>query len=161
MSDALPLSLLLTGAVGAGLIGGLFFAFSTFIMRAFDRLPAAAAVAAMQSINVTVLNPVFFLAFLGTAVVASGLLVLAVSTWGGPAAPIVLIGALAYLVGSFLVTAAISVPLNERLATVSLDAGEAVAGWRDYRDAWTRWNHVRTVASLVASAAFVAAAWFQ
>ena len=44
-----PLALLL--CVAAGTVGGVFFAFSTFVMKALARLPHAQAIAAMQSIN--------------------------------------------------------------------------------------------------------------
>src|SRR5258705_6992637 len=43
-------------ALGAGLVAGVFFAFSSFVMAALARLPPAQAIAAMQSINVTVVN---------------------------------------------------------------------------------------------------------
>lgn len=45
--------------LGAALIGGVFFAFSSFIMKALARLPSAEGVAAMQSINAVVLNRSF------------------------------------------------------------------------------------------------------
>jgi hypothetical protein len=44
------------GALGSGLMAGAFFAFSTFVMRALARLPAAEGIAAMQSINVAAIN---------------------------------------------------------------------------------------------------------
>jgi uncharacterized membrane protein len=40
------------GALSSGLVAGTFFAFSTFVMRALDRLPSAQAIAAMQAVNV-------------------------------------------------------------------------------------------------------------
>ena len=40
MIDGWILTLTVTGAVGTGLVAGVFFAFSTFVMRALDRLPA-------------------------------------------------------------------------------------------------------------------------
>lgn len=58
-------------ALGCGLVSGIFFAFSTFIMRALARLPPAEGIAAMQSINVAVINRWFFAAFFGTAVCCS------------------------------------------------------------------------------------------
>jgi uncharacterized membrane protein len=67
MIDGCPRVLTLTSAVGAGLVAGIFFAFSSFVMKALDRLPPAQGIAAMQSINVAVLNPWFLGAFLGTA----------------------------------------------------------------------------------------------
>lgn len=44
----------ITAALGCGLIAGVFFAFSTFVMKGLARIPTEAGVAAMQSINVTV-----------------------------------------------------------------------------------------------------------
>ena len=43
-------------ALGGGLMAGLFFAFSNSVMGALARLPAAQGVAAMNSINVVILN---------------------------------------------------------------------------------------------------------
>jgi uncharacterized membrane protein len=57
-----------TAAIGCGLVAGVFFAFSTFVMPALARLQPAQGIAAMQSINITAINPLFMLALLGTAV---------------------------------------------------------------------------------------------
>ena len=56
-------------AIGTGLMAGLFFIFSATIMSALGKLPAPAGIAAMQSINTTILSPVFLTAFMGTALV--------------------------------------------------------------------------------------------
>jgi uncharacterized membrane protein len=53
-----------------------------------------------------------------------------------------------------LVTMTCNVPRNERLARLSAADPAARSAWREYLDGWTRWNHVRTVASLAAAAAF-------
>lgn len=157
MSDEIHFCLTLTAAVGSALIGGLFFAFSTFIMNAFDRLPASQAIAAMQAINVTVLNPLFFGVFFGTAILAIGLAANAAFHWTAPATAFILIGAAAYLLGSILVTIMANVPLNHMLAGVQLQDDDSTRVWQRYRDPWTMWNHVRTVASLAAAFAFGAA----
>ena len=68
MNDAIIQMLILLSAIGSGLVGGIFFAFSTFIMKALHRLPPAQGIAAMQSINVVVINPLFLAAFFGTAI---------------------------------------------------------------------------------------------
>src|SRR4029453_8846365 len=52
-------------ALGSGLVAGIFFAFSNFVMKALARVPAAQGIAAMKSINVVVLNKWFFAVFLG------------------------------------------------------------------------------------------------
>jgi uncharacterized membrane protein len=62
-------------ALGAGLIGGVFFAFSSFVMRALAKLPVPEGIAAVQSINIAVINPLFMAVLLGTA---SGCALLAV-----------------------------------------------------------------------------------
>ena len=58
--------LLFATAIGAALVAGIFYAFSTFVMQALGRLAPREGITAMQSINVVVINPLFFLAFFGT-----------------------------------------------------------------------------------------------
>jgi uncharacterized membrane protein len=99
--------------LGSAVVGGIFFAFSSFVMKALARVPSAEGIGAMQSINVVVLNPSFLGAFIGTAVVSLGAGGLALAGWGRPSAPFFLGGALFYLVGTFLVTGLGNVPLNE------------------------------------------------
>src|SRR5947199_3675360 len=55
-------------ALGSGLVAGIFFAFSNFVMKALGCVPPAQGIAAMQSINVVVLNRWFFAVFFGSAV---------------------------------------------------------------------------------------------
>jgi uncharacterized membrane protein len=62
--------LILGSALGSGLIAGAFFAFSSFVMGALGKLPASQGIAAMQSINVVVINPIFLGVLFGTAALA-------------------------------------------------------------------------------------------
>jgi uncharacterized membrane protein len=146
--------LTLGAALGCGLIAGLFFAFSNFVMKALGHIPPSAGIAAMQSINVTVLNPVFFLVFLGAAVLSLVLACFALLRWQHPASAWLLAGAVLYLVGGFLVTAAGNVPLNDKLAGFDPLNPQSIAFWREYVARWSVWNHVRTMACLLATAAF-------
>jgi hypothetical protein len=57
----------LVAALGCGLIAGVFFALSVFVMKVLTRLCPGDGIAAMQSINVAVLNPSFMGACFGTA----------------------------------------------------------------------------------------------
>lgn len=148
------LALTLVAALGCGLIAGVFFAFSAFVMRAFARLPAADGMAAMQSVNVAVLNPVFLSAFVGTAAACLLAVVVSILHWQEPGAMYRLAGGLLYLLGSFGVTAAFNVPRNEFLARVSPSDPDGAKAWAGYQSSWTAWNHVRTVASLAAAASF-------
>src|SRR5438046_1052272 len=102
--------------LGCGLIAGVFFAFSTFVMPALARLHPAQGIAAMQSINVTVINPLFMLAFMGTALACLALGISAVLKWQHPGMTYVLAGSVLYFVGTFLVTIVCNVPLNDALA---------------------------------------------
>ena len=65
--SALNYALTLVTLLGCGTIAGVFFAFSTFVMKALGRLPPEEGIAAMQSINVFAINSWFLVAFLGTA----------------------------------------------------------------------------------------------
>lgn len=148
MRDTLPLIL----CIGAGTVGGVFFAFSTFVMKALAQLPASQGIAAMQRINVTVLNPLFLGVFMGTALLALAASVLSFLPWSATQSLWLLASGLLYVVGSFLVTVAFNVPRNDRLARVDAQSPEAAEYWSRYLLEWTRWNHVRTVASLASAA---------
>lgn len=141
--------------LGAGIVGGVFFAFSTFVMKALIELPASHGIAAMQRINVVVLNPLFLGVFVGTAVLAGICIFAGFFPWGATQSMLLLTAGLSYLVGSFGVTAAFNVPRNERLARMDADSEEAAAYWPVYVREWLFWNHVRTAASLVSAACAV------
>ncbi|ANM30933.1 hypothetical protein ABI59_17150 [Acidobacteria bacterium Mor1] len=147
--------LLYTTALAAALVAGIFFAFSSFVMGALGALKPKSGIAAMQSINRVVLNPVFFLAFFGTAALS---LAVALAAWFAAPAEVripTFAGSALYLVGCILVTIAGNVPLNERLARADADAPATEALWALYLRRWTHWNHLRTAASFLAAAAFV------
>lgn len=148
-------------ALGCGLLAGFFFAFSVCVMKALGRLPPAQGIAAMQSINVVVINPVFLPAFLGTAVLCGLALIRALLSWQAPAAPWSLAGGLLYVVGTFLVTMLFNVPRNNALAALAPASSEAAALWTGYLSGWTAWNHVRMLASLAASASFTVALYLR
>jgi uncharacterized membrane protein len=143
--------------LGCGLVAGIFFAFSTFVMSALGRLPAREGIAAMQAINVTVLNPWFFAAFFGTAAACLVLAVFALMGWDGADVVYLIAGSALYLLGTLLVTIAFNVPLNDRLAKVDPESADGTALWTHYLVRWNSWNHVRTAASLAAAAAYMVA----
>ena len=154
MSSAIPTAVL-AAALGSALVGGIFYAFSSFVMTALSRVPAAAGMPVMQSINVAVLNRSFLGLFMGTAAISLLVAVVAIVAWGTPPAPFWLAGAIVYLGGTFAVTAFGNVPLNDRLARASLIDPESLAFWEHYLDRWTWLNTVRTVAATAAASMFV------
>lgn len=155
MLEALTAPLTLLLALGSGLIAGAFFAFSSFVMGALGRLPVAQGIAAMQSINVVVINPVFLGVFVGTALLALAVAGYALFHLGTPGMGYVLAGGLCYVIGCFAVTAFGNVPLNDALVPLNPESADAAAFWARYLKDWVMWNHVRTVASLAASGAFI------
>jgi uncharacterized membrane protein len=148
---------ILVCALGCGLVAGVFFAFSTFVMKALGTLPSAHGIAAMQSINIVVINPWFMTAFAGTAVVSGFLAILALLRWQEPGAAYLLAGGVLYVVGSFLVTLLFNVPRNDALERAVPSSPDAERLWRDYLVTWVNWNHVRTIAALAAAASFTIA----
>jgi uncharacterized membrane protein len=142
-------------ALGCGLRAGLYFAFSVFIMGALDRLGPAAGAAAMNSINAVILRSLFMPVFLLTSIASLVLAAIGVLQWGESGAFALVSGGLVYFVGMFVVTMAFNVPLNNQLQ--SSQVADVEANWKRYVVSWTRWNHVRTLASLAASALFIAA----
>jgi uncharacterized membrane protein len=139
-------------ALGAGLIAGAFFAFSTFVMKALGSLPPAQGIAAMQSINVVVINPWFLTPFIGTAASSAVIVIAAMLRWNDPRAVYWLTGGLLYIVGTFLVTMLFNVPRNDGLAVAVPTDPAAARLWLSYLSTWTAWNHVRTLAALAAAA---------
>jgi uncharacterized membrane protein len=154
MFDRYLFFLTFTAAIGCGLIAGVFFAFSTFVMPALARIQPPQGISAMQSINITVINPWFMTAFLGTAATCLVLAVSSLLKWHQAGAVYLLVGSLFYLLGVFLVTMIGNVPLNDALATADPNSTEGAALWAKYLTDWTFWNHVRTLAALVATIVF-------
>ncbi len=141
--------------VGSAVVAGVFLAFSSFVMRGLAALPAKQGIVAMQSINITVLNSIFMLFFVGTALLSVVLGIIAILKWGQTGMPILLIACGLYVVGSFLVTIIFNVPLNNTLAMVEPNSTQAIPIWKNYLNVWVVWNHVRTTASLAASGTFI------
>ena len=152
--SVLTIASVVMALLGSALIAGVFFAFSSFVMKALARMPSHQGIAAMQSVNVVVINPTFLGTFMGTAVLCLLVALLAIKGWGTPSAPFYLVGALLYLVGTLLVTGLGNVPLNDKRAAVSATDSTAVAVWDHYLDRWTRLNTIRTVAAAAAAMMF-------
>ena len=148
--------LILSTCIGAATVGGVFFAFSSFVMKALAQLPPAQGVAAMQRINIVVINPWFLGVFMGTLLLSIACVAVSLMAWQ----PMLLAAGLLYALGTFGVTGALNVPRNERLARMDAASPEAAAYWPVYVREWTFWNHVRTLAAL-ASAACAALVWYK
>jgi uncharacterized membrane protein len=154
MMQNLILGLLWFSAIGCGLLAGLYFAFSTFIMTALGRIGQAAGIAAMNAINVTIVQSLMPL-FLGTTATSAALAIVALFRWGEPGAMAMVAGGALYVLGMFVVTMIFNVPLNNALAAADPASSQAAPLWARYLADWTMWNHVRTISSTVACALFI------
>ncbi len=161
MSDGFLHALTILAAIGCGVVGGVFFAFSAFVMRALARLPPAQGIAAMQSINVAAPTPLFMLALFGTGITCAALVVASLFMRDEPFTVFLLVGGALYLVGPVLLTIAYHVPRNDGLARVEPDGADAVSHWNRYLTTWTAWNHVRTATSIAAATALIIALYVQ
>ncbi len=159
---------LLLALLGSGLMAGLFYAFSVAVMPALAQEPAPAAASAMQRINVVIVRPVFLLVFVGTVVAALVSVVLAfvghdTATATATAGAIwtatlwAVAGTVLHLGASIGLTAAYHVPRNDALAATDPTTPEGGRVWTTYQREWVRWNHVRTVGCLLATACFAIA----
>lgn len=157
MTDLYLFVLSFAAALGCGLMAGVFFAFSNFVMRALARIAPGQGIAAMQAVNITVLNPLFLLTFMGTGLLCAAPIALALMNGEGHGSGYLLAGGILYLLGNIGVTAMFNVPMNDALARVEADSQAALRIWQDYLNKWTFWNHVRTVTALAAAAAFILA----
>jgi uncharacterized membrane protein len=156
MTDVLVALTVLT-ALGCGVVAGVFFAFSTFVMKALSSLPSAAGVAAMQAINAAAIPSTFFFTGFATTLGCIALAGWAVIESQEPFAPYLLAGSALYVAGSMVITVAFNLPRNDALATVDPEGPEAAGRWARYLTEWTFWNHVRTAGALAASAALLGA----
>lgn len=134
----------------------MFFAFSTFVMKALGRLPAAEGIRSMNAINKAAPTPLFMLALFGTGAVSVTLSVLALRHLDQRWAAYVLIGTALYL-ACVLLTMAYHVPRNNALALVDPSSPGAARTWAQYVSSWTAWNHVRAVTALAGGTAFIVA----
>jgi uncharacterized membrane protein len=126
-------------------------------MGALGKIPASQGIAAMQSINVVVINPIFLGVLFGTAALALFLGFGAMRDFSDPRAIWILAGAGLYVIGTVVVTMVFNVPLNDKLAAADPASSEGAKVWADYLRTWTNWNNVRCFAALAASGAFISA----
>lgn len=141
-------ALVFVTVIGSGLMAGTFFVFSIAVMKALARISPQAGIAAMQAINVVIVNPIFLAVFLGTAVACALVLALGLAGQEVPGGLLTVLGSLLYIIGSFLVTALFNVPMNDALASVTPTGAESERHWNRYTVRWTAWNHVRTAACI-------------
>lgn len=149
MSSSIITVLLWTAALSSGLIAGVYFAFSGFIMQAFRKIETTQSIAAMNAINEAILRSLFMPLFFGSSLISALLVIVAFVNWGEAGSELTLVAGAVYFVGMFVCTVLFNVPLNNTLARTDANSVDANHVWTHYLKTWTKWNHLRTVSSLV------------
>ncbi|WP_231862734.1 anthrone oxygenase family protein [Sphingorhabdus sp. M41] len=144
-------------ALSVGIMAGVYFTFSAFVMQSLDAAGRPAGMAAMQSINRIILKSLFLPLFFASSLACLLLAVFGVMQWGNAGAWQMVTGGFVYLAGMLAVTAAANVPLNNALEATDAAGPDAEAMWRRYMQRWLPWNHVRTVSCTVSLALLIGA----
>lgn len=148
----------------AGLMAGFFYSYSCSVMPGLKRVSDREFIAAMQSINRAIQNPVFFLGFFGSLLLLPLTAYLKYSAPASMAFWLILAAALLYLIGAFGVTIFGNIPLNNALDKFNLQdaSAETISRQRAVFEAkWNSLNTVRTVASVLAFLLMVIACMYH
>jgi uncharacterized membrane protein len=136
-----------------GLTAGLFYSWSVSVTPGIGRLGDREYLAAFQAMNRAIINPVFMLCFLGTAVM------LPISTFVNYSQPLsqtfwLLLGAtVCYLFGVIAVTFVGNIPMNnalDRLNIVSSTTEQLATFRAQFENKWNTLNHIRSFANTAA-----------
>lgn len=149
-------ALILTGA-----LYGFFYAWVCSTMWGLDTTDPRTAITAMQAMNASVRNAVFFPVFFLTAP-ALALAALAAHKAGGRVSAGLLLAAAAVVaLGCVVLTAAFNIPMNAALAVVAVPDNPAAAAriWADYSPRWQAYNIARTIFAGLALALGALAMW--
>lgn len=143
----LPISLMSLLSIGA--IFGFFYAWVCSTMWGLDSVDPRIAISAMQAMNASVRNAVFFPAFFLTTVFLPLTALIAARQDHKRAAVLFITAAAIYFFGAFLTTAIVNVPMNTALADVTVPTNREAAGqiWENYSPTWQFWNILRAVFS--------------
>jgi len=135
--------------ISVGIMAGVYFAFSAFVMQSLDATGRATGMVAMQAINRIIVRSLFLPLFFASSLTCLLLAVFGLMEWGSAGAWQMVVGGALYVIGMLAVTAAANVPLNNALESTDASGPEAEAMWRRYMQRWLPWNHVRTVSCTV------------
>jgi uncharacterized membrane protein len=151
--------LVITGTL-TSLLAGLFYGYAVSVNGGLGRLKDAGYVAAMQSINIAILNPLFFLIFMGPVILLPIATLMHRSILDSDRFILLLFASVLYIMGVFGVTAAGNVPLNNRLARIELSKAsdqEITRAREEYERPWNRLHTIRTLAAVIAATLVFAA----
>ncbi len=144
--------ILIITALLLALIAGLFYSYSCSVNPGLKQLGDSEYIGAMQSINRAILNPVFFLSFIGALVCLPISVFVNFTAWDSPKFLLLLGAFILYTCGTFGVTIFGNVPLNEALDAFDLknaSSAEISIARKNFEIPWNNLHMVRTVASVI------------
>ena len=138
--------------ISFGFLGGVYFAFSFFVMRSLNELSGSEAIRIMTIINNIILKSPFMVLFFCSTVIA--FLLVTTSLFFNKLFSYEAFSGFIFIIGMFLCTITRNVPLNKKLENLSFGdiKYEPEIEWSNYYHNWTKWNHVRTATCFVSSA---------
>ena len=145
-------------ALWSAVIGGVFSAFSEFIMAALLRTEPAGGIEAMQHINRTVIKTQFVAGILSIAVFSVLFALYSLTVFNGAALVTLILAPLVYLPTVFFMTMFGNVPMNNELERLKPTSSEAKTYWLKYGRVWTRLNHLRSFGSIITAGLYIIAA---
>jgi uncharacterized membrane protein len=145
-------------ALWSAVIGGVFSAFSEFVMSGLLRTAPAGGIEAMQHINRTVIKTQFVAGIISIAVFSVLFAIYSMTIFEGPALVTLILAPIVYLPSVFLMTMFGNVPMNNRLERLDHKTFEAETYWIEYGRDWTRLNHIRTLGSILTAGLYIIAA---
>ena len=135
--------------ISFGFIGGVYFAFSFFVMQSLKKTSAPDAIRTMNTINLVILKSPFMILFFLSSFIAfilflENLILYKLMSNEGFAS-------LIFFLGMFICTATKNVPLNNKSADFDFNDfnGNPEIEWNDYYKNWIKWNHVRTTSCFI------------
>jgi uncharacterized membrane protein len=145
-------AILLITATTTALAAGVFYTWTCSVTTGLARLPDDAYINTMQTFNKAILNPLFFISFLGTLFLLPLTTYQHYTSFHSPRFLLLLAATIVYLIGVFGVTCLGNVPLNDSLEAFNLhtaSAAEIAAQRLRFEQPWNNLNNVRTITSIL------------
>ena len=154
MEFSIKSSTLLIAIVLTGLSAGLFYAWMVSVIPGTRKVVDMTYLESMQAINRAILNPAFFLIFIGSPLALTLSTIQQFNT--GMGFWFLLTATLLYLLGTFGVTIFGNVPLNDALDVLNL-AELSEAQTAEFRRGYEqKWNNLHLIRTVFAVLAFIA-----
>lgn len=144
-------------ALWSAVIGGVFSAFSEFVMSGLLRAKPAGGIEVMQHINRTVIKTQFVAGIILIGPLSLFFAAYGMMTFDGAARGSLLLAPIVYLPSVFLMTMFGNVPMNNTLDSLDHRDPDAEMYWRRYGRVWTRLNHIRTLGSILTAGIYIVA----